>query len=365
MRIPTRWRLPLHCGIGIGLILVCTTLAAGQSPIRDGEGSAYAWGAAAAQTPGLPEWAPVPVLAGERVLLPVVRACLDAPLAADRQRAALTVAFVGDPAEAPRLRPLLAAPDRLTRIIGGIALCMLGDSQGIAAARAAFGEVPEWLRFYAIAGLWRVDTPSSRAALGSLQGHETPFLDECLRRAVAARPVPMTPASGGQHGLIPPTSPEHAWAQVITALNAETEWWWHGGGYDECIRCAETMVFFDPTDVEVYASIGWLQWSMGRHGAAVSTYHRAIAANPGSWEAAQELGEYYRLQHRQRLAERYYRRAAELGSPAVQRRQLGHVLEALRRTDDAIAVWRDILAMDPNDPVARRQLQRLGAAAAD
>jgi tetratricopeptide (TPR) repeat protein len=148
------------------------------------------------------------------------------------------------------------------------------------------------------------------------------------------------------------------WNAVSTSFVGESDLWWHQGDYDQCIRTQQTALYFDPEYVDLWTNIAWLQWSMGRHGEAIRTYRQCLAANPKSWQAAHALGEYYWRHGYKGAALTYLQQAADLGSPPVPRRFLGHAYRDLGEAAKAKQVWNDILAMDPNDPIARRELER-------
>jgi tetratricopeptide (TPR) repeat protein len=321
----------------------------------------HVWVEELAAQPGRPEWGPVPILQAQRSLLQPTLEALGDPDPVQRRRAALLLGLLGMGEAVPVLDAARRDADREVRMQVGVSLCLLGDASGLPAARAALGEAPAWVRYYALTGLWRLGDARAEAALQAARAHLSPFLQDCVDQALA-QPWEV-PAAGGEaiadrgHA---PADREDLWGQAADALISECDWWWHAGSYDQCIRSMEASLLFDPHNVEGYGNIAWLQWSMGRHGEAVSTYHRGIAANPLSWDAADELANYYRMRKQYDLAARYYELAARLGSPAIQRRSWGHVLEALGRYDEARAAWRQVLQLDPNDPIARRQLDRLG-----
>ncbi|MEI6500732.1 MAG: tetratricopeptide repeat protein, partial [Armatimonadota bacterium] len=206
--------------------------------------------------------------------------------------------------------------------------------------------------------LWRLNSRSARAALEGSVAYLTPFLAQCLQQALSHSRRPLRLASPAE-ALPPPTGRYDLWLVVCDSFILESDHWWHKGDYEQTIRCQQTAVFFDPTNVEAFTNVAWLQWSMGRHGQAVSTYRQAIAANPRSWQAADALGQYYLRHHQTEVGVQYLQAAATLGSPPVPRRSLGHALEKLGRVDEARGVWSAILEMDPNDPIALRQLARL------
>lgn len=330
-------------------------------PLRErSDDTEHAWLAELGERPGRPEWGPLPVLEDQAALLqPTIAASRDEGLT-ERRRAAFLLGLLGMAEGVPVLEALLKDTEREVRMQAGVSLGLLGEDSGLPAARVALGYAPVWLRYYAIVSLWRVGSRRAEEALRTARPHLTPFLQECVDQALAK---PWEPVAEGVKVVSDrahaPVERADLWGQAADALIAESDWWWHKGKYDQCIRCLEASLVFDPQNVEAYSSIGWLQWSMGRHGEAIRTYHRSIAANPQSWDAADELANYYRMQKRYALAEKYYAQAARLGSPAVQRRAWGHVLEILGRYDEARAVWQQILQLDANDPIARRQLERL------
>ncbi|MEN6644144.1 MAG: HEAT repeat domain-containing protein [Armatimonadia bacterium] len=303
-----------------------------------------------------PAWGPVAVLRGHRELLPLLKAAAASPEALRRQRAMFALGQLGSPANAALLRKSLHDHDKLTRLNAAVALCSIGDAIGLPGAAVALRYGPDWLRFYALHALWKLDTARSREALRDSRDFLSPFLQETLKGALAARPSRAVTALPAPVCSVATGSLHEAWLGIADLLVEESDFWWHKGDYEQCIRCQETALFFDPNYVDLYSNVAWLQWSMGRHGQGISTYRRGIAANPKSWEAYHALGQYYVLRKQPSLALPLMQQAASLGSPAVPRRQLGHVLEQLGQKAAADRVWRDILKLDPNDPIARRHL---------
>ena len=306
--------------------------------------------------PARPEWGPVAVVRGHRELLPMLKSAVASPEALLRQRAMFALGQLGSPAHAALLRKALHDPDKLTRLNAAVSLCTIGDDIGIPAATVALRYGPEWLRFYALHALWKLGTTRSREALRDSRDFLSPFLQETLKTALAARPPETLTAPTAPVCLVATDSLHDMWLGIADLFVGESDFWWHQGNYEQCIRCQETALFFDPNYVDLYSNIAWLQWSMGRHGQGITTYRRGIAANPRSWEAYQALGQYYILRKQPSLALPMLQQAASLGSPPVPRRQLGHVLEQLGQKAAADRVWRDILKLDPNDPIARRRL---------
>jgi hypothetical protein len=316
-----------------------------------------------ASAPGRAEWAPLSVLGGRADLLPWARQALHQPSATDRGRGALLLGMLELPAGQAAAHWALRDPAREVRLRAAVALCLLQDDTGIAGARVALTEGPPWLRVYAVLGLWRLGDDRARAALQAALPRQSEFLQDLMQAALKTPPPPRLNPCAQPAPDQPVTDLTDAWERVADAWVLESDHWWHKGNYDQCIRAQEAALEFDPQHVELYSNIAWLQWSMGRHGEAIRSYRRGLQANPDRWEAAHQLGLYYRGHGHLLLAEQYFRRAAELGSPPVERRQWGHTLEKLGRPDEALVAWQQVLKLDPTDPIARRQVERLSAPA--
>jgi hypothetical protein len=314
-----------------------------------------------AAQPGRLAWGPLPILRGQRALLTLTRQALHYREPLVRRRGLMVLGLLELPEAVPSLVTMQGDPVREVRLQAAVSLALLGDARGLFGCREALVTGPDWLRFYAIHGLWRLGGLRATRLLDAARPQLSPFLQKCTDEALAddSRPPRVRPAAAASGGA-PPQNLEGLWGYAADALIGECDWWWHKGDYEQCIRSQEVSLFFDPHNVDGYTNVAWLQWSLGRQGEAVATYHRCLRDNPTSWEAADALGTYYRQHKQLDLAAKYYALAAKLGSPPLFRRQWGHVLEALGRNDEARAAWQQILKLDPNDPIALRQLQRLG-----
>lgn len=312
------------------------------------------------QAPREAPWAPYRLLEGLRALLP---AALQASQSADsltRQRGLFVLGALGLPEGISAAQQNLRHPERLVRQQAAVALTLLYREEGLPGAAVALREGPDWLRYYALLGLWRLNSPRAQQAIAASLPYLTGFVKKLAPRALQAPPrrrVNTMRSPKPERDMPLPA----LWETVCNEYVRESDLWWHQGDYEQCIRTQWTAIFFDPEYVDLYTNIAWLQWSMGRHGEAIRTYRQAIAANPSSWEAHHEFGLYYWRHGHKGLGVRYLQRAAELGSPPVPRRQLGHAYRELGELDKAKQVWEDILKMDPQDPIARRELERLAA----
>jgi len=303
------------------------------------------------------DWAPFRLLEGmSQYLLAAGRATRE-PAAATRCGGLFILGMVGLPEGLPPARRALRDADRVVRMYAAVTLALLYEPAGLPGSAVALREGPDELRFYALYGLWRLNSARSRQALRDSRPYLSGFLLPTLDQALQAPPrfrCNNTRFNKPDEQL----SRDRLWDAVSGVFVRECDLWWHEGNYDQCIRSQWTAIFFDPGYVDLYTNIAWLQWSMGRHGEAIRTYRRCVAANPQSWDAAQSLGDYYWRHGQKRVAVKYLQRAADLGSPPVQRRALGHAYRDQGEAEKAKGVWQDILEMDPNDPIARRELAR-------
>lgn len=347
--------------LALAAVLLLAAIASAQpptpAPAEDHEHPTFL--DRAGDTPGRAAWEPLPLLAHQRQWLPLVEKAIGSSDVMTRRRGLFVLGALWLPERRGLAQPALRDKDRLVRMQAAVTLCLLGDRSGLPAATVTLREGPAWLRLYALEGLWRLNTPAASDALRTSRAALDPFLQQTLDEALKAPPQPLRATAN--RALPLPRSLYDLWLTVADSFILESDYWWHLGNYDQSIRCQQTALFFDPTMVDAFTNVAWLQWSMGRHEEAISTYQQAIAANPGSWEAADALGQYYWRHDQRELGVKYLQQAATLGSPAVRRRALGHALEAQGRREEAIEVWNDILKMDPNDPIANRQLERLRA----
>jgi tetratricopeptide (TPR) repeat protein len=348
-----------HLALAAALLIAAVASAEPPAPATGEKHEHASFLDQAGETPGLAPWEPLPLLTHQRQWLPLIRKAVSGPDAVTRRRGLFVLGCLWLPDSRPLARPALRDKDRLVRMQAAVTLCLSHDPKGLPGATAALREGPPWLRLYALEGLWRLNTAAAQDALHTTRGGLDPLLQSTLDQALKTAPRPLRLAPNRQ--LPAPRSLYDLWLTVADSFILESDYWWHKGDYDQSIRCQQTALFFDPTSVDAFTNVAWLQWSMGRHEEAIATYRQAIAANPQSWEAADALGQYYLRHGEKELGVRYLHQAATLGSPPIPRRVLGHALQAQGRTQEALQVWKDILQMDPNDPIAKRQIERLQA----
>lgn len=299
---------------------------------------------------------PIPVMEGHTWAIPALLDGLTSGDAAIRARCCFLLGQIGDHGVLDALAARLDDPDRSVREFAGMALARMGDWRGYHAATAAMSGNRWWVRFWAVEAIARGwwGPPHADRIL-----HDPDDLVRALAEEASQRTWEPVGASLAYSG---PENPSLD-AVIFTLVNyliGETDWWWHAGDYPQIIRCFETAVWLDPSFSEGFANAAYLYWSLGRNTEAVATYRKNVQVNPDDWTAHFELGFYY-FNAQKRFAEAIpeFARARELGARPEQARMHAHALEHAGRPRDALAVWREIQAQVPDDPVVRGNIDRL------
>ena len=296
-------------------------------------------------------WAPLPLLRGQdKELVWIAGEKLLHGSTIERRKAAFILGQIGtDIALAAPLADGLSDSDRQVRIQAGVAMAQRGSPYGYEGAKAALYEGDPWLQYYALFGLNQIGDKRARNLIRQNPCTGDPFLSQVAAALASAK------VSAPQGPFFETPLVANDWDELldvaVQALVDEADVWFHEGNYDQVIRFNEAAVFLDPSWVEVYAVTAWLQWSMNRHGAAVSTYRRAASANPDDWEAYFELGFYYMHHGHLRAAVKYLKKSFELGAPAISARSYAHALEKSGRLQDALLVWQQLDNIDESGVV--------------
>jgi len=315
---------------------------------------------ALANKPYRASWAPLPMLRGHAARTSLLHKLLQSPDAKARVRSAFLLGQIGSGDSAALLATRLQDPERSVRVQSGIALACMGDARGITVCSAVLGDAPSWIRYYAVYGLWCVNTPAARRALQRHTRDRDALVSRTIREALKtpyiAPPVPPPRSDIKPSADMPP---DEAWDEACDLFITESDWWWHRGDYDQCIRCLEAAVFLDPRYIDGYTSIAWLEWSLGRDPAAIRTLNCAISACPSDPEAYYGLGFHYYRTKRYARAEKPLNRAVELGGDHRTRRTYAHCLERLGKLDKALEQWSAVLALCPEDAAAEQNSARV------
>jgi len=306
-----------------------------------------------AQRAGRPPWAPLPIMWGHSEMTPMLVQLVRQGSVQDRIQAAFLLGQIGDHAATRSLLNALDDPCRDVRIQAGIALACLSDKRGQHAAWAALIGEPQWIRYYAVLGLSRLNSDKIRQSLKQIQSQQPEFISRTIQAALD-QPAPVPAAAPDRQIAV-----LWDWGTVVDAFNAETDWWWHHGDYDQCIRCMQIMLLMDPTLVETYDSIAWLQWSMGDDTSAIGTYHRAISKLPDDPWSHHYLGRHYFITNRYELAIPHLRKAVELQPSIISRHFLAHCLERTGQLEACLGHWREMYEKSPDDPAVKFNYERV------
>ncbi len=259
-------------------------------------------------------------------------------------------------------------PCRDVRFQAGIALACLGDERGQHAAWAALIGEPQWIRYYAVLGLSRLNTDEIRQNLRQIQPQQPEFISRTIQAALD-QPAPVLAAAPDRQPVaVSRDEITVLWNAVIEAFNAETDWWWHHGetvissgvaAYDQCIRCMQVMLLMDSTQSDTYSNIAWLQWSLGDETSAIGTYHRAISVLPDDPWSHHYLGCHYFITKRYELAIPYLREAVRLQPDIISRRMLARGLERTGQLEACLGHWQEMYEQSPDDPAVKFNYERV------
>jgi tetratricopeptide (TPR) repeat protein len=305
-------------------------------------------------------------LAGRTEWLGLLTAACESADAPTRARAAFLIGQVCAGARehsTPRcentLHALAQDPDRDVRIHAGIASGHLGVGAAIPTCVAGVVDGPRWRRYYAVVALARIGTPRARRLL--LRGVEGQ--SEYIRQVaeyflLAPADRPNNQARKKEYTAVaagppPPegTAPEEIFAAAADQLWTVTDYYWHSGQHEDCIRLGLTATFLDATHLDAWGGAAWLTWSAGRDAEAIGIYQDGLDANPSQYDMYFELGFHLYNLHRYRAALPYLRKATELASPPTTRRMYAHCLEKAGQLGQSLQVWTALLKQYPDDHV--------------
>ncbi len=174
----------------------------------------------------------------------------------------------------------------------------------------------------------------------------------CVTVPLLAKDAPLTPdtarASAGDA------------VDFLVQLNEEVaDHYFHSGEWEKAVAAFECVIALQPKGLDAYANAAWLLWSSGQDARAMDFYHRMVAANPTDPEGYFIVGEMFFGRKRYAEALPWVEKAVALGLTSPHRHLLGHTLLKVGRRADALAFWQRLLAEDPKDDVARRQIDDL------
>jgi tetratricopeptide (TPR) repeat protein len=162
---------------------------------------------------------------------------------------------------------------------------------------------------------------------------------------------------------------------IVDALWVKIDEYWHSSQLEPIIPLCRQVIELDPQDAEAYGVAGWVSMQLGKDEQAIEFYEKGMTANPNDWDLPSDFGLRFYVYHKKDVQKGlvYLKRAAELPSPIYVKRAYGHMLTRAAREQEqagnqqkareyykqAAAVWHKVLASDPNDRFAKRELERL------
>lgn len=147
--------------------------------------------------------------------------------------------------------------------------------------------------------------------------------------------------------------------QAVDILWLMSDRYFHVGDYESAIRMHYASIALDPQFVEAYSVAAWLLDSIDRTEEALSLLERGFNINRLSYQLPFDIG--FILTRHKRLEEavKWYEVAAQLPAPFWVRHALAHAYEKVGRVKDALKVWEARLKEAPDDPVVKRNYERV------
>jgi tetratricopeptide (TPR) repeat protein len=147
---------------------------------------------------------------------------------------------------------------------------------------------------------------------------------------------------------------------LLTVNQAFVDEYFHTGEWEKSVAVIDRMIALRPTDVEPYSNAAWLLWSTDQVDRAMDYYARMLENNPTNPMGYFTIAHYYFFTRRDYPAALpYLEKSVRFGAQPPQSHLYGHCLEKLGRNADALAFWRSLLADDPANVVAARQIEKL------
>lgn len=302
-------------------------------------------------------WTPLPLPSDCIKLIPMLNKDLASTTPISRARSAFLLGQIHSHSSIKLLRAHLRDPDRSVRVQSGIALACMKDSRGFAQCSAALNDEQIWIRYYAVYGLWCMNTAKSKACLRQTSDGGSDLLKAALQEA---RNSPYFASSKSKQSSTPTTSfkPSTIWIDTASFYNQEADWWFDEGNYEQAIRCEEVSLLFD-SDTETFSNIAYLQWSLGHDTEAIATLNRAIKADPEDPDAYYYLGQHYFKTKRYSEAEQPLKMAVDLDGDSLNRRTYAHCLERLGKNEEALKQWEILVNSGTDNGSAKTNMERV------
>ncbi len=126
---------------------------------------------------------------------------------------------------------------------------------------------------------------------------------------------------------------------------------------DEAVSAFTVATELEPQDANFNNNLGAVLLRLERLPEAMAAFHRALTCDPAFVPALNNLGDLHSRQQQPDEAAEYYCRAYVTGPLADKpKRMLGIAYYTLNRIDEAAAVYREWIAEEPHNPIARHLL---------
>jgi tetratricopeptide (TPR) repeat protein len=148
--------------------------------------------------------------------------------------------------------------------------------------------------------------------------------------------------------------------KVVDELWETTDHYWHEGDYHRVISIIRICVEADPTFTEAYSVGAWLIWSLGDIQTADAFLKYGLAHAPKAQQAdmCYELGWQLYNTKRYTNALPYLQKAVALGAKnRLAYTILAHCYTRLKRYDESIATWKQVIKRYPDFQAAPKNLE--------
>ncbi len=133
------------------------------------------------------------------------------------------------------------------------------------------------------------------------------------------------------------------------------------GRTEEAIESYRRAISIDSARAAPHFNLGNVLWDSDRIEAAIESYRTAVGRDPGYAAAHNNLGNGYRARADLASAVKAYSDAVSCDAAfAPAQFNLASTLNALDRHDEALAAFRELLVLEPNNAVARHMVAALG-----
>ncbi|MFA4028305.1 MAG: hypothetical protein GDYSWBUE_000185 [Candidatus Fervidibacterota bacterium] len=147
--------------------------------------------------------------------------------------------------------------------------------------------------------------------------------------------------------------------QAVDILWLMSDRYFHVGDYESAVRMHYASIALDPQFVEAYSVAAWLLDSMDRTEEALSLLERGFSVNRFSYQLPFDIGFILTRHKKFEEAVKWYEIAAQLPAPFWVRHALAHAYEKIGKLKDALRVWEMRLKESPDDPVVKRNYERV------